>query len=197
MKNTQIVILGIIIVLNAVAMVSCNKTRKTEVVEIDKIPATQNPAAQDTKAAFVIDAQNCTYIIDNEKVVLVNGKEEKEIAPDSASKKITKYRGKEAKADLDNNDIEDVAVILTQNSGGSGTFYYVAVAIGSKDGCQGTNAILLGDRIWLRSFEVINGEIIVTYNVRKPGEPFTAGPSVEISKHFKIENGTLVEIPKQ
>jgi len=143
-----------------------------------------------------VDAQNATYIIEGEEFTLINGKSEKEIASDSASKIITQYFGNDVKADFNGDGINDVAFLLTQNSGGSGTFYYVAVALSSGNGYKGTNAILLGDRIAPQITEFQNGEIIVNYADRKPDEPMTANPSVGISKYFKVNGGMLVEIQK-
>jgi hypothetical protein len=38
-------------------------------------------------------------------------------------------------------------LLITHDPGGSGTFYYVAAAINVNKRYQGTNAVLLGDRI--------------------------------------------------
>ena len=62
-------------------------------------------------------------------------------------KTITKIFEALAKGDVNNDGTEDVVVILTQNLGGSETFYYVAVALNLESDYQGTDAILLGDRI--------------------------------------------------
>lgn len=149
-----------------------------------------------TQKELAADARNATYLIENQEVALVNGKAEKEVAPGSASKIVTQYFGNEAKADFNGDGREDVAFLLTQNSGGSGTFYYVAVALGSKDGYRGTNAILLGDRIAPQTTEFRNGEIIVNYAERQPGEPMTARPSVGVSGYFQVSGGSLTEIQK-
>lgn len=142
------------------------------------------------------DVRNTAYLIENEEVVLVNGRAEKEIVPGSASKIITQYFGNEVRADFNNDGTEDVVFLLTQNSGGSGTFFYVAAALNSKYGYKGTNAILLGDRIAPQTTEFREGEIIVNYADRKPGEPMTTNPSTGVSKYLKITDGRLTEIQK-
>jgi hypothetical protein len=76
-------------------------------------------------------------------VQLINGRSEVEPAPGSAAKVVTQIFGNEATGDLDGDDVADTAFVLTQSSGGKGTFYYVAVARKSGDGWTGTNAILL------------------------------------------------------
>src|SRR6185369_15214943 len=71
-----------------------------------------------------VDYKNATYEIDGQSVVLVKGKSEVATAPGSSSRTITEYFGNEAIGDLNGDGVSDVAFILTQTSGGSGTFYY-------------------------------------------------------------------------
>ncbi len=140
------------------------------------------------------DPRNATYIIENTTVILHDGKADQAIAPGSASRVVTQYFGNEAKGDFDGNGLEDTSFLLTQNSGGSGTFYYVVAALQTKRGYQGTNAILLGDRIAPQTSEWRDGRLIINYAEREKDAPMTARPSIGVSRYLKIENGQLVEI---
>ena len=151
---------------------------------INKIP--QNEKTENVK--------NKTYLIENDLVTLKNGLSEIEIVPGSASKKVTKYFGNDVIGDLNNDNKPDTVFLLTQESGGSGIFYYVVVMLSSEKGYDGTNAILLGDRIAPQTTEIKDGKIVVNYSDRKVGEPFSVAPSVGVSKYFKIENKKLTEI---
>jgi len=142
------------------------------------------------------DVKNTTYIIEGSLVRLVNGVSETPAAPDSASKITTTYFGNEATGDLNGDGKPDTAFLLTQSSGGSGTFYYVTVALQTNDGYRGTNAILLGDRIAPQTTEIKNGVITVNYADRKSGEPMSTSPSLGISKYFHVVSGNLEEIQK-
>lgn len=142
---------------------------------------------------FTLDAKNCTYLIEGQNITLVNGYSEKEVAPGSASKIVTKYFGNEVAGDFNNDGFSDIAFILTQEGGGSGTFYYLAAALGSNDKCLGNNAVLLGDRIAPQTTTFKNGEIIVNYAERKPDEPMTVTPSIGVSKYFKVIVNQLLE----
>jgi hypothetical protein len=133
-------------------------------------------------------------MIEGQTITLKNGLSEIEIVPTRASKVMTKYFGNEATGDLNNNKINDVAFLITQNSGGSGTFYYVVAALKEDEGYKGTNAVFLGDRIAPQTTEIRNGEVIVNYVDRKISEPMTSVPSVGISKYLKIKDGELVEV---
>lgn len=138
------------------------------------------------------DYKNGTYIIEGEPTTLIHGVSRVPAAPGSASQVITTYFGNEATGDLNGDGVPDVAFLLTQNSGGSGTFYYVVVALKTPQGYQGTNAVLLGDRIAPQTTEIQDGELIVNYADRDPSEPMTARPSVGVSKHLLVEHGSLV-----
>ena len=137
------------------------------------------------------DPKNLTYRVEGSPVTLVDGKAETPVTPDSASKIVTTYFGNEAVGDLNTDGLDDTAFILTQSSGGSGTFYYVAVALSGVTGYTGTNAVLLGDRIAPQSTEIEHGELVVNYAERKPEEPMTAQPSVGVSKHLHVVGGEL------
>lgn len=155
------------------------------------------PKAEESPAGeVVVDPKNATFLIGGEEVALVNGIAEKEVGPGGASKLITRYFGNEAKADLNGDGVNDVVFLLTQNSGGTGTFYYVTAALSSKYGSKGTNAIFLGDRISPQTTEIRNGEIVVNYADRRPDEPMAAVPSVGVSKYFIIKDNGLAEVQK-
>jgi hypothetical protein len=82
---------------------------------------------------------------------------------------------------------------LTQDGGGSGTFYYVVAALRTGTGFKGTNTVLLGDRISPQSISIQNGVVTVRYLDRKPDEPMSAQPTVSVSKQLKVVDGQLTE----
>lgn len=140
----------------------------------------------------VLDYKNATYIIENQPVKLNNGYSEIEAAPGSASKITTEYFGNEVMGDLNGDGAPDVALLLTQETGGSGVFYYLAAALKTDTGVKPTNAVFLGDRIAPQTTEIHDGIITVNYADRKLTEPMTKAPSIGVSKYFKILNGNLV-----
>jgi|SRR3569623_297635 len=147
-------------------------------------------------AAKVTDFKNATYMIEGQPVTLANGVAEFAAAPGSATKVTTRYFGNDLKTDLNGDGKEDVVFLLTQNSGGSGTFYYVVAALNTKDGYVGSDAYLLGDRIAPQTLEVSQnpaqkGVIVANYADRAPGEPMTAQPSVGKSAYLKLNTDTM------
>lgn len=137
------------------------------------------------------DYLNTTYYISGKPVTLVNGVSGEAAAPDSTTKITTRYFGNSAKGDLNGDDIVDLAFLITQETGGSGTFFYLVGAIQNKDGSyRGTNAVLIGDRIAPQTTEFKNGQVVVNYADRAPGEPMTARPSMGKSLYLKYSSAT-------
>ena len=125
------------------------------------------------------DYKNTTYRIDGKNIELKNGISEIEGAPGSASKIVTKYFGNEVLHDLDGDGIKDVAFLLTQETGGSGIFYYVVAALNTSNGYVGSQGLFLGDRIAPQTTEAGKGKIIVVnYADRARGESFSVKPSI-------------------
>ncbi len=108
----------------------------------------------------ISDPGNATFDIDGRLVTLVDGISI-ETQDDSSSLVSTSLFEIGAEADVDRDGRADKVVLLTQNFGGSGTFYYVAVALHTPEGYVGSNSILLGDRIGPQSVHVTNDIIEV------------------------------------
>jgi hypothetical protein len=140
--------------------------------------------------------KNATYQIDGTAVTLTNGISEVAAAPGSASKVTTRYFGNDATGDVNADGLPDVAFLLTQDSGGSGIFYYVVVALKTTQGYTGTNAVLLGDRVAPQTTEIKNGQIIINYAERKPNDPMTVAPSVGVSIVLDVQGKVLAPVHK-
>jgi hypothetical protein len=147
-----------------------------------------------TSSSSVTDYKNATYTIEGVSVTLVNGYSETQIGNDPDSTSITQYFGNDAQGDLTGDGIPDVAFLITQYGGGSGTFYYLVAAIKTPNGYQGTNAIFLGDRIAPQSTEINNQEITVNYADHGPDDAMADPPTMNVSRYFRVQNGALVEI---
>ncbi len=154
-----------------------------------KVPVT-NPVTNPTQ--IVDDYKDTTFTIDGERVKLIDGLAETPAAPGSASKIRTKYFGNDLRTDLNNDGQEDIVFLLTQETGGSGIFYYVVAALNTENGYIGSDAVLLGDRIAPQTIEKGTGKIIiVNYADRKIGEPFTVAPSIGKTKWLLLDIATM------
>ncbi len=144
----------------------------------------------------VSDPKNTTYKIVGENVTLVNGKATSPAAPGSASMIVTEYFGNEVKYDFDKDGREDSAFILTQSTGGSGTFYFLVFALNKEAGFQGSEGLYIGDRIAPQTTELSTdpsreGMVIVNFADRKPGESFAVAPSMGKSLWAKLDLNTM------
>jgi hypothetical protein len=156
-------------------------------------PAPTVSGPETSNASSGPDPKNATILIDGKPVTLVNGLSEEPTAPGSATKIVTRYFGNDASGDLNGDGKPDVAFLITQDPGGSGTFFYVAAVYSTDHGYQGTNAVLLGDRVAPQNTLIQDGKIVVNYADRKPTDPMSAAPSVGVSKYLVLKDGSLVE----
>ncbi len=148
-----------------------------------------NPVTSST-----FDGKNSTFAINGQSFTLANGISEIP-NPNSSSKIITRYFGNEATGDLNGDNLEDQAFLITEESGGSGLFYYVVVALKKTEGYQTTNAFFVGDRIAPQSTEIHSDskELHVNFAERKVNEPMTTQPSVGAVLLLKVTPSGILE----
>lgn len=149
------------------------------------------------QATAVADYKDAEYRIDGTPVKLKDGVAETEAAPGSALKITTRYFGNEYLVDMDNDGRVDVVFLLTQETGGSGVFYYVVAALNTERGYVGSDGYLLGDRIAPQTIVASSNPrhknvIVANYVDRAPGEPMTAQPSIGKSTYLKLDPPSML-----
>lgn len=138
------------------------------------------------------DHRNIEYTIGGRPVLLVDGVADEPAAPGSAARNVTRYFGNEVHGDLNGDGREDIVFLLTQEPGGSGTFFYAAAALDTPQGLVGSHAVFIGDRIAPQTTELrADGVIVVNFADRAPGESFATPPSVGKSIWLKLDPATL------
>ena len=143
-----------------------------------------------------VSPKDATYNIDGRLIALKGGISVESIAPDSVSKMTTQYFGNEVVHDFDGDGGLDVAFILTQNTGGSGTFYYVVIGLNTIKGYIGSQGFLLGDRIAPQTTQMSDNPktpnvIVVNFADRKQGESFSVQPSIGKSVWLLLDPKTM------
>jgi hypothetical protein len=174
------VILIVLIVIGVVVMVLRGG------VSFSKLDKPQTPLS-------TFNPQNFTYQIEGKSVTLVDGVNEEESAPESASSTITEYFGNEATGDLDGDGRVDRALLITQSTGGTGVFFYLVVLKATDAGYRSLEAFFLGDRIAPQNTRIADGIVSVNFATRATGEPMTAQPSIGVTKTFKLSGAGLLE----
>ena len=138
------------------------------------------------------DHKNTEYTIAGRTIWLVDGVAEVAAAPGSAARVVTRYFGNEVRGDFNGDGREDVVFLLTQETGGSGTFFYAVAALNLERGYVGSEGTLLGDRIAPQTTALRpDGIVVVTYADRAPGESFSTAPSVGKTIWLKLNPTTL------
>jgi hypothetical protein len=138
---------------------------------------------------------NANYWIEDDAVALVDGRCERPAASGSAMKVRTTVWQQPVYGDLDGDGDEDTALVLIHAPGGSGTFYYVAAAINAGGRSQGTNAVLLGDRITPKDLAIRNRTVVVDFADRRPDEPFSVTPSIGRTMVLAVQDERLLATP--
>lgn len=160
---------------------------------------TTPPAPQatqpDVSTTTVFDGRSASFTVDGQLVTLTNGVSQVPAAPGSASMETTRYFGNEAMGDLTGDGKNDIAFLVSRDTGGSGLFYYAVVAYATPSGYKTTNAFLIGDRIAPQSTYIPKNsqELQVNFAERKPGEPMTTPPSVGATLLLKVTPDGILE----
>ena len=154
------------------------------VLDKEKTQVTPNQEQNTTKE---FDAQNSTFIINDEEITLSKGRSNIQI-PDSISFISTRYFGNEAIGDINGDGLSDKVFLVAQETGGTGLFYYAVAAIQTISGYKTTNAFYIGDRIAPQTTEIFPGskEIRINYAERLLGEAMTTQPTKGATLYLKV-----------
>ncbi len=147
---------------------------------------------QDTPVPIVSSHKDAEYRIEGVPVRLMNGVSEIAAGPDTSASIVTRYFGNELLLDLNDDGRQDVVFLLTQEQGGSGTFYYAVAALNLEAGYVGSDGYLLGDRIAPQSTVMSpnprhKNVVVINYADRALDEPMSASPSIGKSAYLKLD----------
>jgi heat shock protein HslJ len=99
-------------------------------------------------------------------------------------------------ADLNGDTAEETVVLLTEQSGGTGTFSYLAILGRSGRGLVNLATALVGDRVQIRDFHTDAGRIVLDVVQQGPGDEMCC-PSENVTRIWTLGTGGLVESPAQ
>lgn len=128
--------------------------------------------------------RNVTVTLDGQTFTLKDGVAAKEAAPGSAAQNTVRVVGEPAVGDATGEGEQDAALLIENDPGGSGTFYYAVLAVNHGGAYQATNAVALGDRIVPQGIEFTDGHFVFRFMDRKSGADMATKPTVE--EHVKI-----------
>lgn len=96
--------------------------------------------------------------------------------------------------DLDGAPGDEAVVVLVEDSGGSGSFAYVAVMSRNDGGVVNLATTLLGDRVQVRAARVQNGTVVVDLLQAGPEGPLCC-PGEPATRTWRLVDGALREVP--
>lgn len=127
-------------------------------------------------------------------VLLKHGVYQVPAAPGSASMVVVQLTDKQAFTTMDGNAI-GVAVLVT-STGGTGTYYELALLSKSPQGWVNDDTVLLGDREEVKTVDFDGQRVEVVMATHAPKDPMCC-PTLEVTKRFVVENGKLVPVNDQ
>ena len=159
-----------------------------------KAPPTPTPLPTPTTVPLTLDGlKNAEYTVEGPasgKAKLVNGVYEEPIAKSSAKVVVTLQSGA-ATGDLEGNGIQDAAAVLTVQTGGTGTFYYLFAVLNDRGTPKPIASTKLGDRIKLNALTIQGGEIVVDMVTQGPKDSM-AKPTLAVISKYKLLGSQLV-----
>jgi hypothetical protein len=130
------------------------------------------------------------------KIKLSDGIYREKVVSDSASELVIKLSDKIALGDLNGDGVEDAAVILVSDPGGSGTFYDLAAVINSSGQAKDVASALLGDRVKIEGLRVRSGKIVVKMVTHRSTDPRCC-PSLKVEQAYELQGEELVRRPEE
>jgi len=128
------------------------------------------------------------------KIKLSDGIYQERVVPDSTAELVIKLSDRIAFGDLNGDGVEDAAVILVSNPGGSGTFYDLAAVINSRGKAKHVASAFLGDRVKVEGLRVRSGKIVVKMVTHRSSDPMCC-PSLTVEQIYGLQGDELVRQP--
>jgi heat shock protein HslJ len=165
-------------------------------VSSEVIGTAEEPSQPTTQ--LTLDAlRNATYPSEWEEgdaITLTDGRYEGEpFVEGGATRLVVTLISPFAFGDLNGDGVDDAAVILVANPGGSGTFYSLEAV--ASDGGEPVHlaSYPLGDRVKVRSLAIEDGQIALEMVAHGPDDPMCC-PTQVVRNTYALEGGALVEV---
>ena len=143
--------------------------------------------------------ENAVYRLDRDTIRLTGGEYRQRYDEGSATIRVVLLSDFVAHGDLYGDGTEDAAVILIDDPGGSGTFYWLAALSRREGGYDNVATEFLGDRIRIESLRIDSAEreIVVELLTRPEGVAMAEAPTVPERRRYVIAGGSLVAVDEE
>jgi hypothetical protein len=129
----------------------------------------------------------------SKKAKLTDGAYEEKIAGlTGASAKVSvKMLDLYAVGDLNGDGVQDAAVILASNTGGSGVFHDLYAVLNQAGQAKPVASTALGDRVKINAIAIQGSEIVVDMLTQGPKDPMS-NPTLAVTRKYKLQGDQLV-----
>lgn len=83
------------------------------------------------------------------------------------------------------------AVVLVTQTGGTGTFYDLALLVPERNGWVNSDLVLLGDRVDIHELVIRDNQVVVDMTTQGPQDPMCC-PTLQVERRFAVQAGKLV-----
>lgn len=154
------------------------------------------PIGEPVPGLSVEGLQNATYQLElcgggSETFTLTNGTYASGSDPASAGYTQVTMGELTALGDLNYDGVEDAAIILGVNCGGTGVFTHVVAVLNSSGNPTPGGTYFLDDRAQVSSLGIAEGEILVDVLIHSESDPLCC-PSFQTQQGFRLYGSTLV-----
>lgn len=131
---------------------------------------------------------NATYRIDELGVFTVDNGEFKQPYGEGMTQRHQVALEKVAFGDLDDDGLGDAAVILTRQSGGSGTFRYLVAMRNTGNAPRQQDSVLLGDRVQIIALSIAADQVNIEAVTAGPHDPACC-PTQQVKQAYILRDG--------
>ena len=135
---------------------------------------------------------NLVVTIGDRTFTMSNGFASQQSGSGSAVPNTIRVIGEPAPGDANRDGYRDAALLIENDLGTGGRFYYAVLAVSENGSYRATNALLMGDRIAPRTVDFLDWRFVYNYLARGSGEPITESPSVKKSLWIRFDTASGV-----
>ena len=157
------------------------------------------PAAASPSGLTIEQLENATYSgigLDEQPITLTAGEYESEPLAEGITdrQRVTLVPYGVHFGDLDGDGADDAVVFLSENTGGTGDFTYIAAQLNQAGQPVDAGSVWIEDRIQIISVAIEDGQVMLEVTTEGPGDAACC-KSYKTQKTYALQDGQLTELP--
>jgi len=157
------------------------------------------PAAASPSGLTIEQLENATYSgigLDEQPITLIAGEYESEPLAEGITdrQRVTLVPYGVHFGDLDGDGADDAVVFLSENTGGTGDFTYIAAQLNQDGQPVDAGSVWIEDRIQIISVAIEDGQVMLEVTAQGPGDAACC-KTHKTQKSYALQGGQLAELP--